>query len=310
VTADDGLILSRFVHYAALLFAFGVRFFPFYAFAGTERQAALACRNKYNNSVLAVGLIALASGLSWLLFTAASMAGSLSEALRLETMSDVLTETSFGLVWSVHLGLIAAYTILAGSDRWAFRPYVITLTALSTASLASLAGVGHTQVQEGIDKFIHTLANGAHLLAAGAWLGGLFPLLALLTSWPDRNAHPETGVGHVLVRFSGMGYIAVALLIGTGAVNCWYLLPSLSRLPDTLYGQALIIKLGLFALMLVLAAMNRFWLVPQIQARDGSAQTEASLLRLRRHVIGEQLLGALIIALVSVLGTLAPAETQ
>jgi putative copper resistance protein D len=223
-------------------------------------------------------------------------------------MGDVLGETGFGLVWRIHLGLIAACTIFAGGNRWAFRPYVISLMALSAASLATLAGVGHTQVQEGIDKFIHALADGTHLLAAGAWLGGLVPLLALLTSCRDLNARPETVIGHALVRFSRMGYIAVALLIGSGAVNSWYLLHSLARLPDTLYGQVLIIKLGLFALMLLLAAMNRFWLIPL--ARDGSAQSEASFLRLRRHVIGEQLLGALIIALVSVLGTLAPAETQ
>jgi putative copper resistance protein D len=310
VTVDEGYILSRFVHYAAVLFAFGACFFPAYALSARERQAALAYWNKYKNSFFTAGLIAFLSGVSWLLFTAVSMAGSLSEALRLETMGDVLTETSFGLVWSIRLGLIAAFTILAGSDRWAFRPYVISLTALSAANLASLAGVGHTQVQEGIDKFIHALADGTHLLAAGAWLGGLVPLLALLTTWPHQNTRVEIDTGRLLVRFSGMGYIAVALLIGTGAVNSWYLLPSLPRLPDTLYGQALIVKLGLFALMLLLAAMNRFWFVPRVQAGDGSAQIEASLSRIRRHIMGEQLLGVLIIALVSVVGTLSPSASQ
>src|SRR5262249_50193391 len=159
------------------------------------------------------------------------------------------------------LGLIAAFTIiLAASDRWAFRPYVISLTALSAASLASLAGGGHTQAREGVDQFVHVTADGVHLLAAGAWLGGLGPLLALLMSQPPPDSRAEIDISHVLMRFSGMGYIAVALLIGTGAANSWYLLPSISRFPDTLYGQVLIVKLGLFAVMLLLAAMNRFWL--------------------------------------------------
>ena len=49
--------------------------------------------------------------------------------------------------------------------------------------------------------------------------------------------------------------------------------------------------------MLLLAAMNRFWLVPNLQAATPGSQTELSLFRLRYHVIGEQLLGVLIIAL-------------
>jgi putative copper resistance protein D len=56
--------------------------------------------------------------------------------------------------------------------------------------------------------------------------------------------------------------------------------------------------------------MNRFWLVPRLPAWDGNVQSRASLLRLRRNVIGEQLLGVLIIALVSLIGTLSPSASQ
>jgi copper resistance protein D len=308
--ADEGLILSRFVHYAALLFAFGACLFPIYAFSGSERQGALEHRNKHKSSLLAASLIALASGLSWLLFTAAAMAGSLSEALNPETMGAVFADTGFGLVWSVHLGLVAGLALLAGRDRRAPRPHAISLVTLSAACLASLGGVGHSQSQEGVNLLVHVIADGTHLLAAGAWLGGLVPLLAMLMSRPYPDGRREPGIGHVLMRFSGMGYAAVALLVGTGAINSWYLLPSPSRLPVSLYGQLLIIKLGLFALMLLLAAMNRFWLVPGLLASRRGPQSKACLLRLRRHVIGEQVFGALIIALVSVLGTLAPPEGQ
>jgi putative copper resistance protein D len=102
------------------------------------------------------------------------------------------------------------------------------------------------------------------------------------------------------MRFSGMGYGAVAILVGTGLVNTWYLMPAL--IVTSLYSQLLIIKLALFALMLLLAALNRFWLVPAIAGSDA----KKNLFQLRHHVIGEQLLGIFIVALVSVLGTLAP----
>lgn len=102
-----------------------------------------------------------------------------------------------------------------------------------------------------------------------------------------------------------MGYVAVATLIGSGLLNSWYLVGSISNLLTTPYGQLLIVKLGLFAGMLALAAANRFWLVPAL-SRDSSQALIAGQ-RLRRHVIAEQALGFLVIVIVSLLGTLEPA---
>jgi putative copper resistance protein D len=209
-------------------------------------------------------------------------------------------------VWTIHLALVAALCILAGFNVWGRGSSVISLAALSGPCLASLALTGHTQEQEGLSFLVRVAADGAHLLAAGAWLGGLVALLAVLPSRAATGDRSESEIGHVLMRFSGMGYGAVALLVATGLVNTWYLVPSLSQLPASPYGQLLIIKLGLFGLMLLLAAMNRFWLVPTI----AGPSTGKNIIRLRHHVIGEQLLGVFIIALVSVLGTLAPFGEQ
>jgi uncharacterized membrane protein YraQ (UPF0718 family) len=102
---------------------------------------------------------------------------------------------------------------------------------------------------------VRVSADAVHLLAAGAWLGGLFALLALLRSRPHDGFAGE--IGRVLMRFSGMGYGAVAALVGTGLINTWCLVPSLAHLATALYGQLLIIKLALFALMLFLAVLVR-----------------------------------------------------
>ena len=110
----------------------------------------------------------------------------------------------------------------------------------------------------------------------------------------------------MLARFSGMGTLAVAVLMATGSINGWYLIGSVRQIPASLYGQFLIAKLLFFALMLLLAAMNRFWLVPVFVAGNTPQQKAKALLWLRYHVISEQLLGLAIIALVSLLGTLAP----
>jgi putative copper resistance protein D len=145
--ADEGLIVSRFVHYSALRFAFGVCFFPAYAFRGAERQRTLDYWNKPESYSRAASLIAFVSGLSWLFFTATTMTDSISEALKPETMSAVLGETEFGVVWSLHLGLIAALVFLPALNRRRPLPRITLLTLLSAACLASLAGIGHTQMQ-------------------------------------------------------------------------------------------------------------------------------------------------------------------
>jgi copper resistance protein D len=302
---EAGLILSRFVHDAALLFVFGIALFPLYALSGEEHPAGpdVAKAKGRRGWVFATCLLALASGVAWLIFAAAAMAGSFSEAMDFDMMGTVLLGTGFGKVWSAHLALVTALAVLSGLDR---LHRSVSFVLLSAACLASLAGVGHTQVEEGMHHLIHTIADGAHLLAAGAWLGGLIPLLGILI-WRQQNCEePELEIGRILMRFSGTGYLAVAVLVATGGVNSWYLVGSISALPASLYGELLLVKLGLFGLLLLLAATNRFWLLPAFEAGHGNYKSETSLARLRYHIIVEQVLGLLIVAIVSVLGLLAP----
>jgi putative copper resistance protein D len=116
----------------------------------------------------------------------------------------------------------------------------------------------------------------------------------------------------ILLRFSGMGYVAVATLIGSGLINSWFLVGSVPGLLTTLYGQILLGKLALFAGMLALAVANRFWLIPsmskaRMDATDGSAAWSA---RLRNQVLAEQFLGWVVLLAVSILGTMQPAVGQ
>ena len=176
---------------------------------------------------------------------------------------------------------------------------------------ASLAGTGHAQIEEGWVNVIHVGSDAAHLLGAGAWLGGLVPLGFILLDYSARNGEPIVDVDRILLRFSSMGYVAVATLIASGLVNSWFIIGSVSILLKTLYGQILLGKLAFFAAMLALAAANRFRLVPRlIETRAGSGAPAVWLGRLRYHVLGEQFLGLMVLPAVSVLGTLRPALGQ
>jgi putative copper resistance protein D len=115
-------------------------------------------------------------------------------------------------------------------------------------------------------------------------------------------------VDEALIRFSGSGSAAVAALVATGLVNGWFLVGSPSALFGSTYGGILSAKIALFAVMLAIAAANRLWLVPALAARDACpARIDALRNRLRAHVVAEQVLGLLILASISILGTIRPA---
>ena len=309
---DLGLIIARFLHYAATTTLAGVSFFPLYACAGAEPETLARWRKKL---LLAAAVVALLSGLGWFAFAVANMSGALADLADSEVVLSVMRDTGFGIVWTVRM-IIAVAMVVAATMQVSSRATVgqdLITSFLAAGLLASLAGVGHSQIEEGWASVLHVTADAAHLVAAGAWLGGLAPLGFILLGY--ARTKPEAGswdVDGVLLRFSGMGYAAVATLVGTGLVNSWLLVGSVSGLLQTSYGRILLGKLVFFAGMLALATANRFWLVPGMEAARAAGPGDRELWRsrLRTHVLGEQALGLLVLLSVSVLGTIRPAIGQ
>jgi putative copper resistance protein D len=308
---DLGLVVARLLHYAAVTTLGGVSFFPMYAYLSAEPPELLRRRQAV---LLAAAVGAVVSGLLWFVFAVANMSGSLADLADREVVGTVLRETAFGGVWMMRMLLavviLAVTSVVPFSMPAAGRDPVMAF--LGAVLLASLAGTGHAQVEEGWTGIVHMMSDAAHLLAAGAWLGGLVPLGFVLFNASLGQGGPFVEVDRILLRFSGMGYAAVATLVVSGLVNGWFLVGSVACLFTTAYGQILLGKLTLFAAMLALAAANRFWLVPRMAdtRADAARSRSAWLGRLRHHVLGEQFLGLLVLLAVSVLGTMRPALGQ
>jgi copper resistance protein D len=104
-------------------------------------------------------------------------------------------------------------------------------------------------------------------------------------------------------RFSALGVVSVATLIVTGIVNAWILVGSFRALLQTDYGWVLMAKLAAFAVMIAFAAVNRFWLTPELT----STASDTAVRRLTRNATTEIALALVVFAIVGVLGTLHPA---
>jgi putative copper resistance protein D len=307
---DVGLVVARLLHYATVTTLAGVSFFPLYAYAAAEPAGLFRWRQAV---LLAAAAAALISGLLWFVFSVANMSGTWAGIADQEMLWTVVNETTFGSVWMARMVLAVILTVIAARPfRKATAGRDLITACLAAILLASLAGTGHAQVEEGWIGLAHVGSDAAHLLAAGAWLGGLVPLGFILLDYSMRGGEPIVDVDRILLRFSSMGYVAVATLVASGIINSWFLVGSVSSLLTTLYGQILLAKVAFFAAMLALAAANRFWLVPRmIETRMGvSGEPAVWLARLRYHVLGEQFLGLIILLAVSVLGTMRPAVGQ
>ena len=210
--------------------------------------------------------------------------------------------------WQIRTG---ALLLLLGSTVFLGRSAHFALFAALTGgvALASLAATGHAAMAEGPAATVHLLADIAHLLAAGAWIGALAGLSWLL--WRPASRLTVATAHRALAGFATAGTLIVGVLVVSGMVNAWQTVGpgQFLALGNTGYGRLLLVKLGLFTLMLGLAAAHRFRLTPAL-ALAVPHDPRAALARLRGGLALETALGVMVLAAVAWLGTLTPPIAQ
>ena len=290
----DPIVLARTVHLAATVLAAGTVCFltlvaqP--AYAGSGGPGADALRRGGRIAVWSALVVAVLSGAAWLALLSADIYGAPILAVCLHGgLWTVLTDTQFGAVWMARLALavLLGLLLLWPAQRW-------LALAAAGALVGLLAYVGHAGATPGTAGEIHLISDMLHLLAAGAWLGGLPGLAWLLLARPQPQV-----AARAAARFSVLGIVCVAALIVSGLINSWNLLSGPVDLVDTAYGRLLALKIALFVAMLGIAAVNRFHLTPLLAAAGARAA-------LARNSLAETALGLGVLLLVGALGTMAP----
>lgn len=298
---EVAVITLRWLQYSGAVVLLGTPLFLLYSFRGADGLNLTWARATLIFAAVVVAFGSLAA----LVAQTAVMAGSLSEAVKPASLSFVISGTALGMAMVVRagvavLGLVAAVALKPGRMLWSLTIVAGLIVA------ASFSWTGHGAATEGPGGPLHLIADIVHAIAAALWLGALAALTILLLR---RTAPDDLAIHRALHGFASLGTLAVVLLVLTGLVNSWFLV-GLSQVGDlgaNLYGQLLIAKLVLFALMLALAAGNRFRLTPVLgSVLAGGEDPRQALRRLRRSVVGETLVGAMLLAVVAVMGTLAP----
>ena len=234
---------------------------------------------------------ALVIGFGWLMTESAAIADADSMSATLAALPVVAFRTQYGR-WLVLRCVLLAIVLVLPYARRAWRVTALTGAA---AALAMQPMLGHAGALGG-DVGAELIGSEVlHLLAAGAWLGGLLPLFIAV------GVLPREAAGAACRSFTPIGLAAVLLLGGTAVVQVTALMGGLPGLLGTQYGHVALIKLALFLVLLLLAVLNRLVFTERLTA--GLAHTARHL---RLSILMEMVLGAAVIITAGFLASLTP----
>lgn len=332
--------LARFAVFVGLAVLIGASAFLAFVWPA-GRGVARAARVVWIAWAVALGLTLVGFALQ------GSYAGGLplGDALKPSLWSDV-GNTRFGHVWLARTGmLLLAIPLLrrllpqrGPVSEHPLPQWWLPAWALLVLGLAATPGLaGHAAAGPLVPLALVT--DTLHVGAVGLWLGGLVVLLVALLPVADERTLRE-----MIPRYSAYALAAVGVIVATGVFQTFRQVNRIGSLLDTDYGRLLLIKILVFLGLMVVAAfsrdvVNRRWRVPsevvhapaavdtgadpgRLARADQEHEHDAEYpegfvldeptaeRRLRRALVVEVVISAVILAVTALLVNAAPARDQ
>ena len=287
------LVAARWIHFTAIFALFGCPVACLLLRGSAETARVLGAAG-YLLRVAAV--VAALSGLAWIAALITNMAGGFADAATPDTLNAFFFETQFGSVVIVRLILLALAVLVIALPRgirlgaW----FVVGAGLLIDQAWLGHAANGGASLYGALMIAVYSI----HVLAGAAWVGGLPVLLFAL--FARRCAADNVAI---LSRYSILAASAVTLILLSGLANALFRVHGhIAQLVATGYGEILLVKLILVALMLGLAGYNRFIALP------GLGATKEMPSRLVLSIGVELTLGLLVIGVAALLGITPPPD--
>lgn len=272
--------IARVVMFAGLLLATG-----FVAFVALVDRRSVHRRM----GTVFVGIAAAGTAASILLqgpYGAALGVGSVFDA---SLLADTL-DTRYGAMGALRLLLLAALiAVLVAMRRHNWRGLAGAAALLTAGLAATISLSGHAI--SGPVPGLAVPADVLHLVAAGAWAGGVVVALFVV-----RDAAAAR-------RFSRLATWCVGVVIATGAFQTWRQVGNLDALTSTDYGRILLVKLAAAALVVAVA-----WFAHRLVHKNLD-EPQAAIGRLRRFLVAEAALAVVVVVATSLLVNAVPARS-
>jgi len=290
------LAVLRGCHLIALASVFGTLVSLALVAPAGLREAGKAEAGRARQAMVALArwsaVLALLLGVGWMLLEARSIAGTAS----LGAVGLVLRATNFGHLILLRLVLLVLAIPFFAGRLWRLAAAIV----LSGAALGMQGLMGHAGATGGSVGAMLVVSEAVHLLAAGAWLGGLLPLFLLTRTLPPAAA------ATVCEQFTPVGLSAVAAIACTAVIQASQLVGSLAGLFGTAYGRIALLKLAIFLALLALACVNRLVLTHRL--RDPARRVTRTPLTI--SLGAETLLGATVMMVAAFLASSTPATHE
>ncbi|GGM22094.1 hypothetical protein GCM10011608_03560 [Micromonospora sonchi] len=288
-TVGNAIKIAKFVGYAGLLLLIG----PALVLALLWPRR-LSRRGPARLAWTGLGLVALATVAGTLWQVPYTNGGGLFDITG-AGLSLVLGSV-FGAVHLVRLGLLAAAAVLlrpllAGPVG---RTDLVVLGVLGAGALLTWPLSGHPAASPA--PAVSVLVDAVHLGGMAVWLGGLVMLAVFLLPRAD-----ERELGAILPIWSRWAALAVSALLLAGIVQALIEVATPAALVGTRYGQLVLAKSGLFALVIGVAAYSRHLVRKRIAASRPAP--------IRRAVWVELAITAIVLGVSATLVQTTPART-
>lgn len=216
------------------------------------------------------------------------------------SMTDMAMHTRWGLALRLELGaaLVALVSFVLVTRRVRGTWLIASISAIVLAVTPALAG--HAAASPKFPSLM-IASDFLHVLGGASWLGSLLTLMVVCIplSLTLNGVERWSFIASLVNSFSPLALISAAVVVVSGLIASWVHLEHLSALWQTAYGQVLLLKLFLVAIVLTIGAYNFRRVQPQLVNELGAA-------RLRRSAAVELSVGFLILLVTGFLTGISP----
>jgi copper resistance protein D len=192
---------------------------------------------------------------------------------------------------SLYAALAGLLLIVLGAMRWPIAPALAGIGA--TLAIGSYVMVGHTTLYAPRQELAVVVL--IHLACVAFWAGSLWPLA--------RIARGGGAAAALIVDWSRVALFVVPLLVASGLYSALLLVQKPEMLLTSRYGNALLAKVTIVALVMALAAWHKLVLTRRLEhGAAGSAD------RLNRSIRIEMIMMALVFYAAAEMVTVHPVD--
>ncbi len=306
------LLVTRWIMLVAVMAAIGLFVLRFLIIRPVVRRVPGTRVRALSVALVVTSVVGLIAIPVYLDFATAN--DSLRSVFDVGSLVPLFGATAFGRAILDLEACFGLFCLAAWVSLWVDRPerphrsvaeLAATLGALLAAAAVLIVPGAAGHAAQTSPRGLTLTFDWLHLASGSVWLGGLLGLLVLWFSLPGDTRVAALSVS--VPRFSAVAFGSVLVLAGSGLGEALNHLPTVDALWRTGYGQAILVKTGLFAGALLIASGNLLRSRPRLAAARTRPELGAPAARLLRGLVsGETFLVTGVVFAAAVLSSLAP----